>query len=107
MSNKIVKPKDYFLLKVTYVNISSRCVNDCRNFHRFGDMLIRTNFVLFHFHRFILTNNRSITTAHGRTVLCGQHTSGVYSTKICDEPFGSGKVKLIDVLIDNWYRKNS
>jgi hypothetical protein len=39
-------------LQVTYVDISSCCVNNCRNFHRNGNMLIRTNYVLFPFRRF-------------------------------------------------------
>jgi hypothetical protein len=42
------------VLLVTYVDISSCCVNGCRNYHRIGGMLIRINFVFFQFRRFIV-----------------------------------------------------
>jgi hypothetical protein len=54
-----------------------------------------------------VTDREDTEMLHGRMVLCGQRTSSVCSTQIRNEPFGSGKVKLIDAFKDNWYQNNS
>ena len=98
----------YWLLMWTYHRVVSMIVVI------FIVLAIRTNFVLFRFRRFIVITTAHWywrqpfdQTAHGRMVLCGQRTSSVCSTQIRNEPFGSGKVKLIDAFKVNWYQKNN